>query len=69
MRLEILGESHGDLALASFSVKDMVPLTSSSAHHRVRWRHGRNLTGLVGQTVRLRFFLESASLCAFQVLS
>ena len=55
--------------LAGFTLSDCYPLTQQDALRLpVRWKKSADLSSLIGQTVRLRFHLQDATLYAFQIV-
>lgn len=53
-------------ALPGFQLQDCVEILGDDLERKVRWKHGKTVQGLVGQTVRLRFVLKDADLYSFQ---
>jgi len=64
VRVEILDER--GRPFPGFSLEDCAPVFGDAIERQVSWRHGSDLTGLVGKTVRLRFAMRDADVYAYQ---
>ena len=53
--------------LQGFTRDDCLSITTDSIEHEVEWQSGKRL-GVVGQPVRLRFFMRGARLYSFQIM-
>jgi hypothetical protein len=49
-------------ALSNYGLADCLPLVGDEIEGVVRWRHGRDLSILSGQQVRVRYVLRDADL-------
>ncbi len=58
-------DAAGGQPLEGFSKEDCIPAIIDSVDEPVRWRAGRDLSELAGQTVRLRFHLWQSELYAY----
>jgi len=65
LRAEVL-DADGQV-IAPFSRENCAPLSEDATMTRLRWTGTQNLSGLVGKTVRFRFYVKSGSLYAFWV--
>ena len=61
---EVAVEVVGELG---FGVKDCVPVRADGTRQALRWNSGRDLSGLTGKALRLRFHLKRAELYSFWV--
>jgi hypothetical protein len=62
--VEVIAAADGQ-PIAGFARNDSLPATINSIDETVRWKERESLSGLRGQTVRLRFHLWQAELFAF----
>jgi hypothetical protein len=65
LRVELLDA--GGRTIEPFTAARAVPVIGNHTAHSVRWATGADLSGLAGETVRVRFHLSRARLYAFWV--
>ena len=52
--------------LSGYALSDHVPMVGDAIERTVVWKDGRDLSGLAGKPVRLRFVLQEADIFALQ---
>ena len=64
IRVELLDDE--EQPLAGYSLEDCVPVTADGTDLPVQWKDHSDLSGALGQTVRLRFQLKNARLYSYR---
>ena len=65
LRVELV--DHGGDPIPGFTAEDCLPISADSVDATVRWQNGVSLSGLTGQPIRLKFFLDKTRLYSFWV--
>ena len=66
VKVEILHPDH--FPIVGFSFDDADSLTQTGIANQVTWRGDGNLRPLVGEYIKLKFYLQNAKLFAFQFI-
>ena len=64
IRVEI--QDAGGKPLPGFSLDDSIEFLGNRIEHSMAWKHGANVSGLAGQSVRLRFVMKDADVYALR---
>ena len=66
VRIELIDET--GKTIPGYSAEECLPMNCDGVDHIIRWKNQRSLYPVIGKPLRMRFYLENATIYGFQVL-